>query len=110
MTSPKKSPMKPEQLKAFRRIGHQLKPIVQIAGEGLSEPVMKEVERALLDHELIKVQVLASDRTEKHTLIEQLCETTGAELVQQIGHVALLYRRNPQAKDKLSNIRRFSDS
>lgn len=102
--------MKTEQRKSFRRIGHRLKPIVQIAGDGLSEPVMKELERALLDHELIKVQVLASTRDEKKQKIEQICDTTGAELVQQIGHIALIYRHNPQAQDRLSNIRRFSSS
>lgn len=100
--------MKSEQRKTFRRIGHRLKPVVQIAGDGLSEPVLKELERALLDHELIKVQALASTRDEKRQLIEHLCETTGAELVQQIGHIALIYRRNPQAQDRLSNIRRFN--
>ena len=40
--------------KKFRAIGHHLKPIVTVAGNGLSESVMSEISRALTDHELIK--------------------------------------------------------
>ena len=45
-----------EQKKAMRSIGHNLNPVVTIAGNGLSENVLEELNRALDDHELIKVK------------------------------------------------------
>ncbi len=39
-------------------------------------------------------------------MIEELIAVSGAELVQSLGKVALLYRHNPKANPKLSNIAR----
>ncbi len=100
--------MTPDKRKQFRRIGHRLKPVLRIADKGLSDSVLKELERALVDHELIKVQVIASTRDEKLAVMTEACAKTGAEVVQRTGHVALIYRRNPQANRKLSNVSRFS--
>jgi len=95
-----------EQKKAYRTIGHNLNPIVTIAGNGLTEGVMDELNRALDDHELIKVKIAVADREVKHAVIAELVKQTGAELVQQIGKVALLLRNNPKASPKLSNLQR----
>ena len=51
-----------EDKKHLRRLGHNLKPVVTVAGNGLSETVNAEIERALTDHELIKVKLVADDR------------------------------------------------
>ncbi|MHB0774681.1 ribosome assembly RNA-binding protein YhbY [Halomonas sp. WWR20] len=98
------------QKKAFRSIGHHLDPVVTVSENGLSEGVMAELNRALADHELIKVKIAVGDRDARRQVSEQLAEQTHAELVQAIGKVALLYRRNPQAKPNLSNVTRFSAS
>lgn len=98
----------PEQKKRFRTIGHQLSPIVTVAEKGLTDTVSAEIERALNDHELIKVKVISEDRSKKSALIESLCKSTGAELVQQIGHIALILRKAKEPNPKLSNIVRFS--
>lgn len=90
--------------KAFRSIGHKLHPIVIV--KELSAGTRAELERALADHELIKIRVLAGDREDKRTLIDAICETLGAEAVQATGHVVLLYRANPKAQAHLSNIQR----
>ena len=95
-----------EQKKAYRTIGHNLNPIVTISGNGLTEGVMDELNRALDDHELIKVKIAVADREVKHAVIAELVKQTGAELVQQIGKVALLLRNNPKANPKLSNLQR----
>ncbi len=95
-----------EQKKAYRSIGHTLNPVVIIAGQGLSKGVMEETNRALNDHELIKVKVSVGDRDARDLVIAQLLQTTGAELVQRIGNIALILRRNPKAKPSLSNLAR----
>ncbi|HBS41789.1 MAG TPA: ribosome assembly RNA-binding protein YhbY [Oceanospirillales bacterium] len=95
-----------EQKKAYRSIGHTLNPVVTVAGQGLSTGVMEEMNRALNDHELIKVKVSVGDREVRDAVIAELLQSTGAELVQRIGNIALLLRRNPKAKPSLSNLSR----
>jgi len=93
-----------EQKKAMRSIGHNLNPIVTIAGNGLSEGVLEELNRALDDHELIKVKLAIGERDIRAQVITSMVEATNAELVQTIGKVALIMRRNPRANAKLSNL------
>lgn len=79
----------------LRSLAHHLNPVVIIAGRGLEAPVLKEIEVALSHHQLIKVKVHAEDREARQALIAALIESTGADLVQTIGHVAVVHRRNP---------------
>jgi RNA-binding protein len=76
-------------------LSQRLNPVVIIAGRGLEAPVLKEIEVALSHHQLIKVKVHAEDREARQSLIAALIEATGADLVQTIGHVAVIHRRNP---------------
>ncbi len=96
----------PEKIKAYRRIGHQLKPVVMVSDNGLSEGVLNELERALRDHELIKVKISAGERETKQLLIQAICEETGAELVQKIGNIALIFKAAQKPNPKLSNLLR----
>lgn len=88
-------PLKEKQKKHLRSLGHSLKPVVLIGNNGLTEGVMNEIDVSLLAHELIKVRVQGADRDEKHEMIGQICEGCSAELVQAIGHIALIYRPHP---------------
>tara|TARA_R110002111_G_C5767645_1_gene352129 strand:+ start:262 stop:573 length:312 start_codon:yes stop_codon:yes gene_type:complete len=94
--------------KQYRAIGHNLHPIVTIAQKGLSENIRAELERALRDHELIKIKLVAADRDAKKELVEAICEDFKAECVQSIGHTALLYRRANKHDGRLSNVKRKS--
>lgn len=96
-----------EKIKAFRGIGHHLKPIVTVSENGITEGVQLELERALNDHELIKVKVSCADREHKQALIEELVISCNCELVQTIGKTALIYRQAAEQNQKLSNIIRF---
>lgn len=96
-----------EQKKHFKSIGHHLKPVLTVAENGLSEGVQAELERALSDHELIKVQFRITDRDDRRALIDELSKVGRCELVQVIGKMALIYRKNPQPNKNLSNIHRY---
>lgn len=96
-----------EEKKRLRTIGHELKPIVTISSEGVSEGVLAELERALNDHELIKVKISAGDREDREAVSQYLIEQTQCVIVQKIGKVLLVLRRNPNAKPKLSNLVRY---
>jgi RNA-binding protein len=90
--------------KQLRAIGHKLNPVVTIAGNGLSDSVCAEVERALSDHELIKVRLAAGSREARTALAVELCARTGAELVQSIGNVVVILRRSSKPDPRLSNL------
>src|SRR5690606_38881148 len=98
-----------EQKKAFKRIGHHLKPVVMVSENGITEGVLAELNRALDDHELIKIRVSAGDREAKQELITEICAASKAELVQVIGKMAILLRRNKTPNANLSNLVRYKD-
>lgn len=93
-----------QDIKQLRAISHKLKPVVTIAGNGLSESVAAELERALADHELIKVKLAAGSREQRDALVGELCARTGAELVQRIGNVVVILRRAATPDPRLSNL------
>ena len=95
-----------DQRKDLRRIAHHLKPIVIIAERGLTPSVMNEIERALADHELIKVRITTNDRAARSATAAEICVAHAAALIAQIGKIAVIYRHNPAAKPHLSNLQR----
>lgn len=86
----------PKQRQSLKAAAHKLRPIVYIGHNGLTEAVNKEIDRGLNDHELIKMRIQHEDREVRRELYAQICEIHGAELVQQIGCVGVLFRKNPQ--------------
>lgn len=96
-----------EQKKHFRRIGHHLKPVLIITDKGFGETHAMELDRALEDHELIKVKINVLDREDKQLVVDALCEASRATVVQMIGKMALLYRPAKKPNPKLSNLLRF---
>ncbi len=88
------------QRRYLRKFTHLLKPVVMIGDAGLTDNVASETDRALHDHELIKVKVRAGARDDRDRMIDELARRTGSALVQRIGHVAVLYRPNAE-KPKL---------
>lgn len=91
-----KKPLNEDKKRQLRKLGHTLKPLVIIGGNGLTDNVIAEIDSTIAFHELIKVRVNAEERSDRDAMIEQLCERTGSELIQRIGHIALIFRRNPQ--------------
>lgn len=88
-------------LKEMRAIAHHLKPIVTLGAEP-SESAFAELDRALDDHEIVKVRVNISDRKERRHAIEAIAAAAKAVEVQRIGRIVVLYRANPDAKPELS--------
>ena len=83
------------QKKHLRGLGHRLKPVVTVGDAGLSNSVMQEFNSTISHHELIKVRIRASSRENRDALIDELCQLGSGNLIQRIGNVALIYRRNP---------------
>lgn len=82
-----------KQKKHLRRLAHPLNPIVMLGNAGLTDAVVAELERALTDHELVKVTARVGDREVRNGTLATLASRTTSELVQRIGHVGVFYRR-----------------
>ena len=96
------------QRKRLRQIAHRLDPVVVVGEHGLSVAVVDEADRALDDHELIKVRVNVNDRVERKACGRELAERCRADIVQEIGKVIVLYRENTDPDPRLSNVLRHS--
>ena len=73
---------------------HHLHPVVMVGQQGLTESVIKETDAPLTAHELIKVRVFGDDRAERVEICNALCEAVDAQLVQHIGKLLVLWRKN----------------
>ncbi len=80
--------------KKLKSQAHSLKPVIMIGQSGLTAAVLAEIELALNTHELIKVRIRA-EREDRKLISEKICTDTGAELIQSIGQIAVIYRLNP---------------
>lgn len=89
----------PKERQALKALAHGLKPVVLLGSAGLSPAVVKEIDRALLAHELIKVKVPGDDRTEREELFASLAEELSAARVQAIGKLLVLFRPVPEDEE-----------
>lgn len=80
---------------ALRGRAHHLNPVVLLGAAGLTDAVLKETDRALAAHELIKVRVPGDDREAREAIAVQITEQLGAARVQVIGKLLVLYRPRP---------------
>lgn len=100
-------PLSNSQKKHLKGIGHHLSPVVIIGQGGLTDAVSAELARAVFDHELIKIKIPSDDKSARLALLEKACASCGATLVANLGRTALLYLKNPNPNEKLSNLHRY---
>jgi len=81
--------------KTLKAQAHSLNPVVMIGQSGLTAAVLAEIEIALNSHELIKIRIRA-EREDRKQITEKICTDTKAELIQAIGQIAIIYRKNPE--------------
>lgn len=82
----------PAQRQYLKGLAHPLSPVVIIGEKGLSEAVVKEIDRALKAHELIKIKAGSDEKETRNQWLEEICQMVDASPVQQIGKVLVVYR------------------
>ncbi len=82
------------QKRQLRGSAHALKPVVIVGDKGITDNVLQEINRALDDHELIKIRINAADKAQRQQIIQDICKRTEALLIQTIGHIIAIYREN----------------
>jgi putative YhbY family RNA-binding protein len=94
-TIPPQPPLSSSERSTLRARAHRLDPVVMISANGTSPAVLAEIDRSLAHHELIKIRVMDAERDERDALMATICERTGAQPVQHIGKILVVYRHNP---------------
>ena len=89
-------PLSPAERKLLKARAHALKPVVTMGNEGLSAPVLKEIEISLKAHDLIKIRVTGDDRDARLALLGEICNRSGASPVQHIGKILVVYRESQE--------------
>lgn len=82
----------PAQRQYLKGLAHSLQPVVMIGGSGLTPAVLKEIERGLAAHELIKIKAASGEAETRRAWMGEICTATGAAPVQQIGKMLVIYR------------------
>ena len=80
------------QRQYLKGLAHNRQPVVMIGNHGLTPAVLKEIELALNAHELIKIKAGSDELETRRAWMAEICASTGAAPVQQIGKVLVIYR------------------
>jgi RNA-binding protein len=83
-----------KQRRHLRALAHHLTPVVQVGKEGVTHALRRQVDRALDDHELIKIRVSEACPDDRFTVADHLVATCGAHLAGRAGRVLILYRQH----------------
>ena len=90
------------EIRYLKKLAHGLKPVVQVGKRGLTESVMESIDKALDDHELIKIKFV-DFKEEKREISRIIVEKVECIMIGMIGNVVTLYREHPdEAMRKIS--------
>jgi RNA-binding protein len=81
-----------KQRRHLRGLAHALQPVVQIGKAGATKALVKELDRAVEAHELVKIRALKECPTELDEILEVVEQALGTSTVGTVGKVAILYR------------------
>lgn len=87
-----------KQRAALERLAQGLSPVLILGQSGETDAFVQAADKALSDHELIKVK-FNDHKVEIRAISEDLARRTGAVLVRVIGFTAIFFRQN-EDKDK----------
>ncbi len=86
-------PLNTRQRQHLKALAHKLRPVVLVGNAGVTAPLVREIEQALEHHELLKIRLPGVEREKRAKMLRQVCEQARSEAVQEIGRVAVIYRR-----------------
>ena len=81
-----------------RAQAHHLSFSILLGNAGLTDAVIKEVDRELTVHGLVKVKVPSDDREERTRIYAELADKLNAARIQAIGKTLVLFRPVPEKK------------
>jgi len=99
MNDPQASPLlaSGRELRDLKARAQRLHPLLKIGHAGLTDAFFAALDRGLRDHELVKVK-FDDLKDRKKELVPELAARTGAQLIQRVGNVAVLFRRRVEER------------
>ena len=88
------APLQGFQRRYLRGLANPRKALVHVGEGGVSPGVLGALDRALDDHELVKVRLREPE--DKRASAGELVERSGAALCAVVGHTVILYRPHPE--------------
>ncbi len=85
-----------KQRSYLRARANKMDPVLHIGKEDISEAVVEQLDEALTDHELVKGRVLNNSMMDSRTAAGELAERCNCDVVQVIGNIFILFRRNQE--------------
>src|SRR5262245_46090613 len=85
-----------KQRRHLRALAHALRPIVHVGKDGIDDGLVKAVDQALADHELVKVKLGESAARDRHEGAGALAAKTKSQVAQVLGNIVLLFRPDPE--------------
>lgn len=84
----------------LRGLGNALDPVAQIGKEGATENVLTGINLLLEARELVKIKVLKNCDDDPKTLANIIASQIGADVVQVIGNIFILYKKSTRKNFK----------
>lgn len=75
---------------------HHLSPVILMGNKGLTDHLITATDEALTAHELIKIKLVGEQKSDRLATAQTLCAATHADIIQIVGHIATIYRKNPE--------------
>lgn len=88
-----------KQRRHLRALGHELQPVVHVGKGGIDDGVVAAIDRALVDHELVKIKVGDNAELDRHDVAADLAARTKSEVAQVLGYTVLLFRARADKPD-----------
>ena len=93
------SELKPQDIREMKNRLHHLKPAIIIGTNGLTDEIFQEIDNQLDSNELIKIRTHANSSEELAAIAEEICNKVKAILIQTIGYIIAVYRKNLQPEE-----------
>ncbi|NEW05139.1 ribosome assembly RNA-binding protein YhbY [Paenibacillus sp. SYP-B3998] len=87
-----------KQKRYLRSMAHHLDPIFQVGKGGVNDHLIRHIQEAIEVRELIKITVLNNSGEDRSEVGTELAEKSGADLVQVIGKIVVLYKESRDQK------------
>jgi RNA-binding protein len=87
----------PRQRAVLRSLAQNIKPVLQVGKDGITDALVGSVESALNNRELLKLKVLETSPLSAQDAADELIpRVDGARFVQVIGRTVVIFRRHPE--------------
>jgi RNA-binding protein len=93
MNNQQEKTLLPWEKRKLKELAHHIDPVVQIGKKGLTEGLFREINEALLAHELIKIQISPIIKENLSDNLARILGETGAEHIDTIGNIVILFRK-----------------